>query len=642
MQNQMNYSTNAIIGIYLSGCLAAALVLGNESLLGNNAVIASVMAFLLPQQKHSYFWIFAALGSFLFCQFVHVLTEPIFTLTPSLWLQMLSLMTLVIPLYFVSRQFKEAHQQQDVQVTELNNALQKSQRNLCASLEIVKVAADQLPAGLIYLNMKHEIIFHNSQSRCWLASQKEEINGQALKEIVGAERFRHYEPFFHNIEDDNSTFLFEEQVQKLNGQSCFSSTSIIPLVGSDQKMLGYLMHLEDITSLKQKEVAMQAINQELETESEEKKRAISALCESEQRYRSLFENNSLSVLSTNSQLRITNINKALIQMLGYTAQEFHTMTIDQVMVADDAREYENLVAKLARREMSTFNIEQKFIAKNGALLDVSVSVTALYDKEGNFYEAVAVIRDITQQKKTQEKLIAVNKELQQFASVASHDMKEPLRTISSFSELLARRINDDPSKKEFLNFIQDAAKRMSILLEDLITYARAGIETQETKSVDLNKVLQLVKNNLYTKINQTEAQIFNDPLPIIKAHATPFNQLFQNILANAIKFQKPECTPIINITATALHDEYLISISDNGIGMKRTDAEQIFEPFRRLHSRSEFEGSGIGLATCKKIIEQYNGAIWAESDKGVGTTFFITLPLSMIKSPLHIEQQQFA
>jgi signal transduction histidine kinase len=235
-------------------------------------------------------------------------------------------------------------------------------------------------------------------------------------------------------------------------------------------------------------------------------------------------------------------------------------------------------------------------------------------------------KEIVEKNRIEDRLQVANSELQRFASLASHDMKEPLRTISSFAQLLNRRLPPEKSTSEFLHFITDAAQRMARLLDDLISYARAGAISKETEMVDLNQVLEQVKDNLFTLVQQTNARIETSNLPILEGHSTLFTQLFQNLVANGIKFQPAENQPRIEISAEKQAENWRFTVRDNGIGISPEYQAQIFEPFRRLHARSEFDGSGIGLATCKKIIEFYGGSLELESAVGVGTAFHVFLP----------------
>lgn len=253
-----------------------------------------------------------------------------------------------------------------------------------------------------------------------------------------------------------------------------------------------------------------------------------------------------------------------------------------------------------------------------------------------------LLENISELKHTQEQLLYANHELQQFTSIASHDMKEPIRMISSFSSLLHRKYGNqlDEGGQEFIEFIQGAANRMSVLLDDLLDYARAGINTQQAETVNLNIVLQNVQRNLHLKIQETNTHIISDELPTVHAHFTTMNQVFQNLIANGIKFQPQRQkalstldnnklaleVPQIQISYQANNTHYQFSIQDNGIGMASENQQKIFDVFKRLHSKTEYEGTGIGLATCKKIIEKYGGKIWVESEEGQGSCFHFTLP----------------
>ncbi|MFN4254866.1 MAG: ATP-binding protein [Saprospiraceae bacterium] len=230
----------------------------------------------------------------------------------------------------------------------------------------------------------------------------------------------------------------------------------------------------------------------------------------------------------------------------------------------------------------------------------------------------------------QEAMARQNADLRHFAHAVSHDLKEPLRNIGSFSNLLARRIGDDPSQRELLHFIEDGAKRMSRLLDDLIGYAQVGMHNSPAEPVELNDLLKVVRLNLRLRLEQLGGRIEAMSLPALLAHRTLFMQLFQNIVGNGLKYSRPDVPPVVQIRCLRKDGNLLFVFRDNGIGIAPEHLERIFEPFRRLHNRSEFEGSGIGLATCRKIVEQYGGRIWAESTPGEGTAFFVELPAGML------------
>jgi signal transduction histidine kinase len=225
-----------------------------------------------------------------------------------------------------------------------------------------------------------------------------------------------------------------------------------------------------------------------------------------------------------------------------------------------------------------------------------------------------------------EELERKNKELEQFAYVASHDLQEPLRTTSSFVELLQQQYKgklDDKADK-YLNFITQSSERMEVLIKDLLDYSRIG-HKRELQRVDCNRILLDVLADLDAAILETGAEIMADPLPVISGYPTEVKQLFQNLVANAIKFRQKDTIPKIEIFVQNMQDCWEFAFRDNGIGIEREHRERIFIIFQRLHTRTLYKGSGIGLSHCKKIVELHNGKIWVESTPGHGSTFYFTI-----------------
>jgi signal transduction histidine kinase len=231
-----------------------------------------------------------------------------------------------------------------------------------------------------------------------------------------------------------------------------------------------------------------------------------------------------------------------------------------------------------------------------------------------------------------EKLNLANEHLYQFTSIASHDMREPLRTISNFSKILRKKTTQSDTSSKYLDFIEDSAQRLSQMIEDLIDYGRIGINEKELEEVDLNKVIYAVEQNLLQLMQDENAVIeVTNTLPKALGHNTLWIQLMQNIINNGIKYHRNGVAPRIKITSEQTTcKKWILKISDNGIGIDGNFFDKIFEPFRRLHSHSEFSGSGIGLAACKKIVEQYKGQIHVQSTLGEGTTFSIEFPESCL------------
>ena len=224
-------------------------------------------------------------------------------------------------------------------------------------------------------------------------------------------------------------------------------------------------------------------------------------------------------------------------------------------------------------------------------------------------------------------LLHSNRELEQFAYVASHDLQEPLRAINSYTQLLARKYqgNLDAKADKYIGYIVEGATRMQQLINDLLNFSRVGTQAKELEAIACEAVLSKVLSNLKVAIAESRTVVTHDPLPTVMGDEIQLIQLFQNLIGNAVKFRREERLQV-HISAVPRENEWVFSISDNGIGMESEYFERIFTLFQRLHSKSEYPGTGIGLAVCKKIVERHQGRIWVESTLGVGSTFHFTIP----------------
>ena len=273
------------------------------------------------------------------------------------------------------------------------------------------------------------------------------------------------------------------------------------------------------------------------------------------------------------------------------------------------------------------------IKRDGTTFWCCANVSA-FDHPEHGRVMIAVHTDITERKKAEaelKKLLAElersNKELEQFAYVASHDLQEPLRTVSSFVQLLSSRYKNqlDANADEFITYITEAVTRMQLLIKDLLTLSRVDIRGKEFKPIDINNALRQVINDLHTVIIDNKAKITQEELPIVKADEQQIKQLFQNLIENAIKFRSKD-TPEIHIGFEEDEKEFILRIRDNGIGIDPQFSKKIFVVFQRLHPKDKFPGTGIGLAICKKIVERHGGRIWFDSKIGKGSTFYFSIP----------------
>jgi signal transduction histidine kinase len=250
-----------------------------------------------------------------------------------------------------------------------------------------------------------------------------------------------------------------------------------------------------------------------------------------------------------------------------------------------------------------------------------------------------------QLEKSVEDLQRSNANLEEFAYAASHDLKEPVRKVHFFTDRLRNQYSTSLSAEgiQILDRLQLAAERMRLLIDNLLEYSHVGLKPSLTEEVDLNKKLQLVCNDLELVIEEKQAIIHIDPLPVVKGYRRQIQQLFHNLIGNALKYNKPGIAPVIHVTYRevkgnempvtlgpneATKDFYLIAVQDNGIGFDQKDADRIFNVFQRLHGNAEYKGTGIGLSIARKVVQNHNGHIWADSEPDKGTTFYVLLPVT--------------
>ncbi|MFT4761025.1 MAG: signal transduction histidine kinase [Paraglaciecola sp.] len=280
-------------------------------------------------------------------------------------------------------------------------------------------------------------------------------------------------------------------------------------------------------------------------------------------------------------------------------------------------------------------IQEEFakVRRNRQFLDLEIR-HAIREKQSeieqltkeNEYQSLLLDKSDQIARQNQE-LIQANEELRQFAYVASHDLKEPLRMIGSYTQIIDRLIGEQLDEKQqlYFKYVTDGVVRMNALLDALLKYATVGKSDEELEDIDLNEIGRIGQYNLKVRIEENDAIIKMDDLPKVKGRRTLMIQLFQNLLGNAIKFRRPDVQSEIQVSATETETEHIISIQDNGIGIADHNKDRVFEIFQRLHQRYAYEGTGIGLAICMKIVQRLGGRLWMESEEGKGTTFFFSV-----------------
>jgi len=367
------------------------------------------------------------------------------------------------------------------------------------------------------------------------------------------------------------------------------------------------------------------------TDITERKQAEDALREAEVRYRSIFEQSPDGVLIIDpATMKPLEFNETAARQLGYTMAEFTGIAVTDYEAQESADETRARVENIVRHGRDDFETQHR--TKSGSTLNVFVT-TKLVELEGRKL-LYTIFRDLTPLKRAEEKLVETaaelarsNQDLEQFAYAASHDLKEPLRMVTSYLQLLEKRYGDrlDGDAVEFLNYAVDGARRMGMLIQDLLDYSRVSTRGKPFRATDLNAVMDVALSDLQLAIEESGAAVTHDELPTVAADSSQMRQLFQNLLGNAIKF-RGDAPPRVHVGVRRQDGEWAFSFRDNGIGIAPEYHDRVFGVFQRLHGRSEYPGTGIGLAICEKIVSRHGGRIWVESEPGLGATFFFSLP----------------
>ena len=394
----------------------------------------------------------------------------------------------------------------------------------------------------------------------------------------------------------------------------------------------YTSRARAITLARRMTAKLRAGNERLEREIELRKQADEALRQIGIRFRAISDASPLGIFVVDADGKSHYTNPAWQRINGLTlAQSMADGWSAAIHPEDRERVLRERAAALTAR--APYHNEYRLQRSDGAVIWVRVNSSAIYD-EGRLLGYVGLLEDITSRRQMEETLARKtaelersNTELQQFASVASHDLQEPLRTVTSYTQLIMRRYRDklDSDAGEFMDYIVEGTTRMRQLIEDLLALSRVGSNAGEFTPVSTGEVLDEALAALRAVIQETEAVVHRESLPVVSADRRQLVQVFVNLIANGIKF-RGDVSPKIDISARANGAEWIFSIADNGIGIEPQYLERIFVIFQRLHTRSEYPGTGIGLAICKKIVERHGGRIWFESALGQGATFFFTLP----------------
>jgi PAS domain S-box-containing protein len=381
--------------------------------------------------------------------------------------------------------------------------------------------------------------------------------------------------------------------------------SAAPLSGPQSELLGCVITLTDIT---------------------EAREASRLLEQAGRRFRRLVESNIVGMLVANEQ-GVVDANATFLNMLGYSHEDFVEGRIDWPSINPPEFLRPDLESMDLLRKTGAYPpMEKEFTRRDGTRIPVLMGGAVLSFEPQ--LEWISLVVDITTQRNVESELRRANADLEQFAFSASHDLQEPLRNVSIYSELLAKRFKGklDGQALEFLSYLTSGARRMEMLIKDLLAYTQvANVETR-CEALDANEALTASLLNLKNAVRGSGARVTSDPLPMVRVHKTHLQQVFQNLIGNALKYRS-EKKPVVHVSAKRRDGQAIFLVRDNGIGIKPEYQEKIFGVFKRLHSDDEYAGTGIGLAICQRIVERYRGRIWVESKPGEGSTFYFSLPV---------------
>ena len=384
---------------------------------------------------------------------------------------------------------------------------------------------------------------------------------------------------------------------------------------------------------------------------------------SDVRFQEMVENSSDMITIRDHQGNLRFRSSSVKHILGYEPDEYVHRASYDLIHPDDLTEIKKSSDALTRGEIDIFQIEYRCRHKDGSWR-ILEGIARRYDDETiDLHGIIVNSRDITERKLVEKqlrnytsKLEQSNRELQEFAYVASHDLQEPLRKVQAFGDRLdkkyAAELGDEG--RDYVSRMRSAASRMQNLINDLLTFSRVSTKTQPFQSVDLKKIAEEVVSDLEIRIEQSSGRVEIGELPVLDADAVQMRQLFQNLIGNALKFHRPGDAPLVKVYAEKIaatgasffvngeemqiggnEDFCRIVVEDNGIGFDEKYLDRIFTVFQRLHGRMEYEGSGIGLAVCRKIVERHGGQISAASRAGCGAKFYIDLPLTQEDTNIH-------
>ncbi len=499
----------------------------------------------------------------------------------------------------------------------------RMERELLQSAEKIHLMFDSMADGLTIAGLDGTILETNDAAvKIHGYDSKDELIGKSGMELIAeVDRKVSYENAVKAIKSGEIQRKMEYRLLRKDGTEFDGEYTLAPMHGVSGDIEGFVAIVRDIT---------------------EQKCAADALRESEEKLRTMFDSARDGIVVADLLGNVTEVNNATLNITGYSREDLIGKSALQFVAAEDQQKIvDDMASTLGSKKAILETLLLRCVRKDGSVFDGEMACDTISDKDGNIAGFIAIMRDVTERKQMEKKVQRLveelkrsNMELEQFAYVASHDLQEPLRMVSSYVQLLARRykgkLADDAD--EFIEYAVDGSTRMMGMIQALLIYSRVGTKGKPPEPTECEVVLAQTLKNLQTALAEKGAEVTHDPLPTIMADGIQMVQLFQNLIGNGIKFQAEGVKPHVHVSVEDKGEEWQFSFKDNGIGIEPQYKDRIFVIFQRLHGKQEYKGTGIGLAVCKRIVERHGGRIWVESELGKGATFLFTIPKTPQKS----------
>ena len=486
----------------------------------------------------------------------------------------------------------------------------RADRELALAEERFRTFFDNAPIGKCMTAADGTLLRVNPAFGAMLGYTAEEMQSISFSSITHPEDIAESRECIRAlVAGERDTWVMQKRYLAKDGRHVWTHVTTRLQRDADGKPLHFLTHIQDIS----------------ESKVSEKK-----LRESEARFRQLAESLPQLIWTCQADGPCDYLSPQWVAHTGVPeADQLGYRWLEQLHPDDRERVIGEWSATAPRGD--AFDIEFRIRRHDGVHRSFRTRAVPLRDEHGNVLKWLGSNTDVEDMRKANEALARSNRELEQFAYVASHDLQEPLRMVSSYTQLLARRYQDklDQDANDFIAYAVDGANRMQRLIQDLLTYSRVTTRGLAAAPMDAHEALGEAVRNLQAAIQQAGALVTNEELPEVLGDRTQIAQVFQNLVGNGIKFHKPGQPPRVHISAQRCAEQpamWTFTVRDNGIGIEHHHFERLFVIFQRLHGKKEYPGTGIGLALCKRIVERHGGTIWLESEPGEGTTFLFTLP----------------